>query len=79
MKYLSEFFVPYDTFSGTNILLTCKSCILNSFLFMQKLLLLIYLSSKFMPLFHSFLYLVKINLKYFYSNLHILRMVHVLA
>ena len=48
MKYLSEFFVPYDTFSGTNILLTCKSCILNSFLFMQKLLLLIYLSSKFM-------------------------------
>ena len=28
MKYLSEFFAPYDSFSETNILLTSKSCIL---------------------------------------------------
>ena len=31
MKYLSEFFVPYDSFLETNILLTSKSCNLNSF------------------------------------------------
>ena len=33
MKYLSEFFVPYDSFLEINILLTSKSCKLNSFLF----------------------------------------------
>ena len=33
MKYLSEFFVPYDSFLETNILLTSKSCILNVFPF----------------------------------------------
>ena len=31
MKDLSEFFVPYDSFLETNILLTSKSCILNNF------------------------------------------------
>ena len=34
MKYLSEFFGPYDSFLETNILLTSKSCKLNSFLFL---------------------------------------------
>ena len=29
MKYLSEFFVPSDSFLETNILLTSKSCILK--------------------------------------------------
>ena len=37
MKYLSEFFVPYYSFLGTNILLTSKSCILNSFLFFVEI------------------------------------------
>ena len=31
MKYLSEVFVPCDSLSETNILLTSKSCKLNSF------------------------------------------------
>ena len=54
MKYLSEFFVPYDSFLETNILLTSMSCKLKSFLLLQKLLLLIFLSSKFVlfPLVH---------------------------
>ena len=68
MKYLSEFFMPYDSFLETNVLLTSKSCKLNSFLFLKKLLLLIFLSSKFM-LFHSFLYFVEKNVKHFNSNL----------
>ena len=34
MKYLSEFFVPCDSFLETNILLASKSCILNSLLFL---------------------------------------------
>ena len=33
MKYLVEFFVPYDSFLETNILLTSMSCKLNNFLF----------------------------------------------
>ena len=32
MKYLSEFFVKYESFLETNILLTSKSCELNRFL-----------------------------------------------
>ena len=48
MNYLSEFFVPYDYFLETNVLLRSKSCILNSFLFLQEVLLLIFLSSKFL-------------------------------
>ena len=48
MKYLSEFFVPYDSFLETNILLTSMSFNLNNFLFLYKLLLLIFFSSKFM-------------------------------
>ena len=31
MKYLSEFFVPYDSFLEANILLTSMSRILDSF------------------------------------------------
>ena len=34
MNYLSEFFVPYDSLLETNILVTSKSCIFNSFLFL---------------------------------------------
>ena len=34
MKCLSEFFVPYDSFLETNILLASKSCKLYSFLFL---------------------------------------------
>ena len=37
MKYLSEFFVPYDSFLQTNILLASMSVKLNSFLFLLKL------------------------------------------
>ena len=33
MKYLSEFLKPYDSFLETNIVLTSRSYILNSFLF----------------------------------------------
>ena len=33
MNYLSECFVPYNSFLETNILLTSKSCKLNSCLF----------------------------------------------
>ena len=33
MKYLSEFFEPSDSLLETNILLTSKSYILNSFCF----------------------------------------------
>ena len=36
MKYLSEFFVPYDSFLETNILLTSKSFILNTLLFVKS-------------------------------------------
>ena len=42
MKYLSEFLVPYDSVLETNLLLTSKSCILNSLLFLQKVFLLIF-------------------------------------
>ena len=79
MKYLSEFFVPYDSFLETNILLTSKPCILNSFLLLQKLLLLIFLSLNFL---YHFFYLYLFTLifimgekkckKTFYSNLGIL-------
>ena len=48
MKHLDEPFLPYDSFSETNILLTSMSFKINNFLFLQKLLLLIFLSSKFM-------------------------------
>ena len=34
MKYLSDFFVPYDSFLETNILLASMSCKLNNFLFL---------------------------------------------
>ena len=34
MKYLREFFAPYDFFLETNILLTSKSYKLNNFLFL---------------------------------------------
>ena len=34
VKYLCEFFVTYDSFLETHILLTSKSCTLNSFLFL---------------------------------------------
>ena len=34
MKYLSEFFVPYDYFFETNVLLTSMSFKLNRFLFL---------------------------------------------
>ena len=34
MKYLTEFFVPYDSFLETNILLTYMSFKLNNFLFL---------------------------------------------
>ena len=34
MKYFNEFFVPYDSFLETNILLTSKPCTLNSSLFL---------------------------------------------
>ena len=34
MKYLSEFFVPYDSFFEINILLTSMPFKLNSFLFL---------------------------------------------
>ena len=56
MKYLSELFVPCDSFLETNILLTSKWCILNSFFFLCS--------------FHSFLYWVKKKCKQiFYTNL----------
>ena len=55
-KYLSEFFVPYNSFLETNILSTSKQCILNIFLFLQKLLLLIFYLQNLCS-FHSFLYL----------------------
>ena len=48
MKYLNELFLPYDSSLETNILLTSVSSILNAFLFLQKSLSLIVLSSKFM-------------------------------
>ena len=60
MKYLSEFFVPYDSFFETNILLTSKLYKLNNFL-------LIFLSSK-MMLFPLILILAEKNVKIFYSN-----------
>ena len=60
MKYLSEFFVPYDSFFETNILLTSKLYKLNNFL-------LIFLSSKIM-LFPLILILAEKNVKNFYSN-----------
>ena len=34
MKYLSEFFVPYDSFLETNDLVTSMSYVLNNFLFL---------------------------------------------
>ena len=36
MKYLSEFFVPYDSFFETNILLTSMTFKLNSFFVLIK-------------------------------------------
>ena len=63
MKYLDEFFVPYDSYFETNILLASKSCILNIFLFLQKLLLLVFLSSKFMVFPPIFILSEKKNVK----------------
>ena len=34
MKYLTDLFVPYDSFFETNILSTLMSSIVNSFLFL---------------------------------------------
>ena len=56
MKYLSEFFAPFDSFFETNILLISISFKLNNFLFLQKLCS-----------FHSFLYLSEKNVKIFYN------------
>ena len=65
MKYLSEFFVPYDSFLETNTLLTSKSYILNSFLF---LIIKIYAFSA------LFLCWVKKKCnKIFYNNLGVMR------
>ena len=38
MKYLSEFFVPYDSFFEANILLTSKSYKLNNFFVFIKVI-----------------------------------------
>ena len=35
MKYFSDFFLPYDSFLETNILLTSMPSILNSFVFVK--------------------------------------------
>ena len=48
MKYLTDLFVPYDSFFETNILSTLMSSIVNSFLFLWKLLFLIFFLSKIM-------------------------------
>ena len=40
IKYLIEFFAPYDSSLETNILLTSMSCILVTFLFLKKSLFL---------------------------------------
>ena len=45
MKYLREFFVPYTTSLEINILSTSVSLALNGFLSLQKIFLLIFLSS----------------------------------
>ena len=58
MKYLVKFFVPYDSLFETNTLLTSMSSVLNSFLFLQKLLLLIFFCLENLCSFHSFLYWV---------------------
>ena len=68
MKYLSEFFVPYDSFLESNILLAFKSCILNSFVvikstFVDFFVLKIYALST-----HSYTWLKK-KIKRFYSTL----------
>ena len=70
MKYLSEFFVPYDSFLQTNILLASMSVKLNSFLFLLKLSPKFSLYHQNLCSFHSFLYLSeKKHVKNFYSNL----------
>ena len=45
MKYLRELFVPYTTSLEINILSTSVSLALNGFLSLQKIFLLIFLSS----------------------------------
>ena len=72
MKYLSELFVPYDSFLETDILLTFKSCILNRFLLCKNYFCsLFYLQN--LCSFHSFLYLTqkKKRKKIFYNNLDV--------
>ena len=54
MKYFGEFFVPYDSFFETSILLTSKSCKLNSFLFLLS--------------YCSFFFFAEKNVKKFYIN-----------
>ena len=55
MKYLREFFVPYDSFFETNILLASMSFKLNSF-FSYKSYFSFYHQNLYS--FHSFLYKV---------------------
>ena len=68
MRYLSEYFVSYGSFLETTILLTSISSTLESFLLLEKLLLLIFSSSKFI-LFPLVLILSK---NFFYNNLGVL-------
>ena len=70
MKYLSEFFVPYDSFLETNILLTSKSCILIVSYFCRNCFCGFFYPQNLCSS-HSFLYLAekKIVTKNFYNNL----------
>ena len=58
IKYLSEFFEPYDSPLECNVLLTSMSSILITFLFLQKSLFLFFCLGNSCS-FHSFLYSLK--------------------
>ena len=72
MKYLSEFFVLYDSFFETNILLTSMSFKLNSFLlFIKVTFVYLFIINIYALSTHSYTCQKK-SVKTFYSNLRCL-------
>ena len=77
IKYLNEFFVPYDSSLETNILSTSMPSIFVTFCF-YKSLFLIFFISKIYVFFYSFLYLVKKKEKFLYNKLRCTEGDHIL-
>ena len=66
IKYLNEFFVPYDSSLAINILLALMSSILVTFLFYESLL---FFCLQNLCSFYSFLYLMKKKVQNFFTTI----------